>query len=258
MSQATFQHKITSQQSHADSRYVPSFIDLRAFAEEPLEIDSFANELDQNAFLTRRRVLPLPAGPVEIGTIKLQAGVGVVSELAADEFVFVLKGNWLVTQEGDITDLAESSSIVLLHGCSFSWQANEATTLIYMRYTQSTSSDNRLVPIDLSATLEPSGAPLAELLVGSTPSCRNHTDYLSADNQFVCGSWDSTTYHRLAMKYKHYEFMCLLEGSVTFVDELGRKGTFVKGDVFLVEQGAQCSWESLEYVKKVYAIFRPA
>ena len=257
MSQATFQHKITSQQSHSDSRYVPSFIDLRSFAEEPFEIDSFANELDQNAFLTLRRVLPLPAGPVEIGIIILQAGAGVVSELAADEFIFVLKGNWLVAQGDETTDLVESSSIVLLHGCSFSWQTNEATTLIYMRYTQSTPSNNRLVPIDIFATLEPSGAPLAELLVSPTPNCRNHTDYLSADNQFVCGSWDSLPYHRLAMKYKHYEFMYLLEGSVTFVDELGRKGTFVKGDVFLVAQGAQCSWESLEQVKKVYAIFRP-
>lgn len=258
MSQATFQHTIVSQPSHADSRYVPSFIDLRAFAEEPFEVDSSANELDQNAFLTRRRVLPLPAGPVEIGVIKLQAGGGVVSELAADEFVFILKGSWLVTQEDKTTPLTESSSIVLLHGCSFSWQTNDVTTLIYIRYTQSTLSDHRLVPIDTFATLEPSGAPLAELLVGPTPRCRNHTDYLSADSQFVCGCWDSTPYHRLAMKYKHYEFMYLLEGSVTFVDELGQKGTFVKGDVFLVAQGAQCSWESLEYVKKVYAIYRPA
>ncbi|HKT75317.1 MAG TPA: hypothetical protein VJQ78_01200 [Sphingobium sp.] len=28
--------------------------------------------------------------------------------------------------------------------------------------------------------------------------------------------------------------------------------------MFLVEQGAHCSWDSREHVKKVYAIYRPA
>ena len=52
--------------------------------------------------------------------------------------------------------------------------------------------------------------------------------------------------------------MYLLEGSVTFVDGTGRAGTFAKGDIFLVEQGATCSWESREQVAKVYVIYRPA
>ena len=47
------------------------------------------------------------------------------------------------------------------------------------------------------------------------PSCRNFTDYRSADGEFVCGTWDSTPYHRRAMFYRHYELMYLLEGSVT-------------------------------------------
>ena len=45
---------------------------------------------------------------------------------------------------------------------------------------------------------------------------------------------------------------------VTFVDEAGRTATFTAGDIFLVEQGAECSWESQTFVKKVYAIYRPA
>jgi uncharacterized cupin superfamily protein len=59
------------------------------------------------------------------------------------------------------------------------------------------------------------------------------------------------------MRYPHYELMHLLEGSVTFVDETGRTATFSRGDIFLVEQGARCSWESREQVAKVYAIYRP-
>jgi uncharacterized cupin superfamily protein len=52
--------------------------------------------------------------------------------------------------------------------------------------------------------------------------------------------------------------MLLLQGAVTIVDEAGVSRTFVKGDIFLVEQQAQCSWDSREVVKKVYAIYRPA
>lgn len=256
MSQATFLNSISEQTSLVDSGTVPSFVDLKAFAEEPFDTSVLVGNLDQDPFLRQRRALPLPEGPVEIGVIQLLPGSGAVTSLAADEFIFIIKGKLILTQDEPMT-LDKSSSLVLLHGCSFSWGCDETTTVIYMRYKQSTPSNNKIVSIDTDAALEPSGTPLVELLVGPTPSCRNHTDYLSADNQFVCGCWDSTPYHRIAMKYKHYEFMYLLDGSVTFVDELGRKGTFVKGDVFLVEQGAQCSWESLEYVKKVYAIFRP-
>ncbi|VWB24450.1 cupin [Burkholderia latens] len=127
-----------------------------------------------------------------------------------------------------------------------------------MRYQNGGSADGTIVPIDGAPQLAPSGAPLAELLLTPTPQCRNQTDYRSADGQFTCGTWDSTPYHRTAMLYHHYELMYLLEGSVTFVDEAGRRATFSRGDIFLVEQGAKCSWESLGHVAKVYAIFRPA
>jgi uncharacterized cupin superfamily protein len=60
------------------------------------------------------------------------------------------------------------------------------------------------------------------------------------------------------MAYRHYELMYLLDGSVTFIDEAGTEGAFAKGDIFLVEQGASCSWDSQVHVKKVYCIYRPA
>lgn len=113
------------------------------------------------------------------------------------------------------------------------------------------------MPIDIAAELTPSGAPLAELLVGQTPTCRNLTSFRSVDGEFTCGVGDSTPYHRLPMRYAHFELMYLLQGKVTFADEIGRSHTFGKGDIFLVEQGASCSWDSREHVAKVYAIYSP-
>jgi uncharacterized cupin superfamily protein len=60
------------------------------------------------------------------------------------------------------------------------------------------------------------------------------------------------------MPYRMYELMYQLEGSVKLVDETGRGSTFTRGDILIVEQHAQCSWESREHVAKVYAVFRPA
>ena len=59
------------------------------------------------------------------------------------------------------------------------------------------------------------------------------------------------------MYYRHFELMILLRGSVTFVDERERTGTFSEGDIFLLEQGANCSWESREDVAKIFALYRP-
>jgi uncharacterized cupin superfamily protein len=130
---------------------------------------------------------------------------------------------------------------------------------------QALPGDEFLIVISGTLTLESNpgvtvidtGPPAADLLVGPTPSCRNHSDYLSTNGEFVCGTWDSTPYHRRSMLYRHIELMHLLDGSVTFEDATGSV-TFAKGDIFLAMRGAECAWISHVHVKKVYAIHRPA
>ncbi|WP_244438799.1 cupin domain-containing protein [Paraburkholderia dilworthii] len=157
-----------------------------------------------------------------------------------------------------VLTLNAGSSAVIPEGAYFAWSTQGPVSIIFMRYQGAQGTDGTIVPIDDAPQLEPSGTPSEELLLTPTPQCRNQTDYRSPDEQFNCGTWDSTPYHRVAMLYHHHELMHLLEGSVTFVDETGRGATFSRGDIFLVEQGAQCSWESREHVAKVYATYRPA
>ena len=227
---------------------VRSFFDLRTFAANATPAPG--------GFLEAREQLPLADGPVTVAALALY-GSGRVDVMPADEFVIVLDGALTI---GGAT-IPTNESIVLPGGIGFDWEATPGTRAIAMRCTSAPTSGpagaQRPVRIDLAAPLSPSGAPLAELLIGPTPSCRNFTDYRSANGEFTCGTWDSTPYHRRAMHYRHYELMHLLAGSVTFVDGVGREGTFETGDVFLVEQGSDCSWESREHVKKVYAIYRP-
>jgi uncharacterized cupin superfamily protein len=227
----------------------PTFVDLCAFAA--------AAEPAADPFGAGRTLLPLRAGPVEVGAVALAAGRGAAGPMAGDWWLVAATGSVRLTVAGEDIVLAGAQSCVITDGATLSWQSAADATLLFMRYVRGAGSPTAMVPVDLAATLAPSGAPLAELLTTPTPACRNHTDYRSADGAFTCGVWDSTAYTRTAMRYAHFELMVLLKGEVTFVDEAGRKGTFGAGEIFLVEQGASCAWDSSLDVAKVYAIYRP-
>jgi uncharacterized cupin superfamily protein len=236
----------------------PSFVDLRRFARDPNQGIAVAAAPGADRFLASRRCLDWAPGPVSAGVIALEAGGGAVPSMPADEFIIVDEGSLTLSCPDAVLTLEAGQSAVIRQGAAFSWSADRPVSLIFTRYNGSRPGERAIVPIKENPQLEPSGTPLAELLLTPTPACRNYTDYRSADGEFVCGTWDSTPYHRRAMLYRHFELMVLLEGSVTFVDETGREGTFSKGDIFLVEQGATCSWESRDHVAKVYVIYRPA
>lgn len=235
-----------------------SFIDLKAFASDAGQGITPPASPGDDHFQSKRRFVDLPPGPVSAGVITLAADSGAVSSQPADEFVVVAEGAIVFKQAQRELTLTAGSCAVIPQGANFAWSTQGQVSIIFMRYQGGQGTDGVIVPIDAVPQLEPSGAPLAELLLTPAPQCRNQTDYRSPDAQFTCGTWDSTPYHRTAMLYQHYELMHLHEGSVRFVDETGRDATFSRGDIFLVEQGAQCSWESREQVTKVYAIYRPA
>lgn len=232
---------------------VLSFIDLRRFAGEAF------STLVPGGYLEARVALDLAPGPVTVAALSLAPGAGVVAALAGDEFIFLLQGDLTLNDGTGGIRLAPDTSAIMPRGRDFQYSSTTGAQALIMRCAEPGGPGaDRLVTIEHDVMLEPSGTPLAELLLSPTPACRNHTAYKSASGTFMCGVWDSTPYHRRAMPYRHYELMHLLAGSVTFVDGTGREGTFHKGAVFLVEQGAECSWESREHVAKVYAIYRPA
>ncbi|MGN6094409.1 MAG: cupin domain-containing protein [Luteibacter jiangsuensis] len=245
------------QQAAAMPANPPSFVDLRQFVQDKSQGIPLIDSAGQDRFLSSRRVLDWAAGPVTAGVITLEAGSGAVQSLPADEFIIVNEGSLTLTQQGSALTLGPNQSAVLKQGAGFTWSAQGPVSLIFTRYNKSQSGDGVIVPVKEDPVMGHSGGPAAELLTTPVPTCRNYTDYTSADGEFMCGTWDSTPYARRPMFYRHFELMYLLEGSVSFVDETGRSATFSKGDIFLVEQGAHCSWDSREQVAKVYVIYRP-
>jgi uncharacterized cupin superfamily protein len=231
--------------------HVPTFVDLRALAAK----SSAPSPLPAgDLFQSSRQWLNTPAVGVTISALHLDGGSGSVQALTDDEFVLVLAGSLRIGKESAGID----GAIVVPRGRRFDWTAGPGTVALVMGCGTGAAGGGEPVMVDTAAPLDPSSPPLAELLVGPTPSCRNFTDFRSASGEYMIGTWDSTPYERVAMTYRHCELMLLLEGAVTFVDGAGREGTFSKGDVFVVEQGAHCSWLSETHVKKVYVIHRPA
>jgi len=231
---------------------VRSFIDLRSFAAELPSAERGSDD-----FFAGRRYLDLLPGPASVAAMRFDRSTGAVTSLDADEFVIVLDGALAIDAPNGRLTLNAGESAVLPRGSRFGWEA-EAATIVIMRHESDAIGAGKPLAIDLDAELQPSNPPLAALLIGPTPSCRNNTDFKSANGEFSCGVWTSTPYHRMAMPYRHHELMHLLDGSVTFQDAAGRRATFHKGDIFLVEQGAECSWLSEVSVTKVYALYRPA
>jgi uncharacterized cupin superfamily protein len=226
---------------------VRGVIDLRAYAAAAAPTDDWLSGRGTPAFVDDF------ASVVALAPV----GEGRVEALPADEFLILLAGTLMIETPRGRTVLSTARSAVLPAGLSFEWRSGAGTVAIIVACPATAGAADDVVSIDEAASLQPSNPPIADLLIGPTPSCRNHSDYRSRNGEFVCGTWDSTPYHRRAMLYRHIELMHLLEGSVTFEDAAGSV-TFGKGDVFLAMRGAECAWTSHVRVKKVYAIHRPA
>ena len=100
----------------------------------------------------------------------------------------------------------------------------------------------------------PTGPPGAGL-TGDEKS-REHVYYTSAeDGQVQAGVWEAPPSTSGPHKPGYSEFMFLLEGSVTLVDEDGREETFRAGDAVLVPRGAEYTWKQTETLRKYWVIF---
>lgn len=235
----------------------PSFVDLRAFvAEVEDQLRSRASDASANAYLGNRVALLSSGKASPVIALYLPVGSGSVGAMPHDEFIMVLKGRLDLVAGKQIHRLERDDAVVVPHGASFTWQAEEEVLAILLSYPDSTAGGRTITPIRKAPPLIPSGKPAPEVLLGPAPDCFNFNDYRVDEGKFVCGTWNSTAYRRKGFLYGHYEIMLLDEGSVTLSDENGRSQTFRKGDLFLAEAGSHCAWDSCETVTKIFAILR--
>ncbi|QQN74947.1 cupin domain-containing protein [Croceicoccus sp. YJ47] len=229
----------------------PSFIDLKALAKAaPRDRD--------DPFGTGATEFALDAGPCTVKGIALSAGGADADAPGGDLFVLVAEGAVTLTGPDGEVALATGEGAVIARGTPFAWTADADATLIGMSYPGGEGGPPRIVKIDNGAALTASNPPADDVLLSDRPSCRSNNHFLSEDGQYSCGVWDSTPYTRRAIFFHHTELMHLLAGEVTFTDAVGTSATFSKGDIFIIEKGAECTWDSQVDVAKIYSLFRPA
>jgi uncharacterized cupin superfamily protein len=97
----------------------------------------------------------------------------------------------------------------------------------------------------------------ADLESGS-PVQHGHEYLNDAARGLTAGVWDCTAFTTTMMSYPVNEFMILLEGDVTIIEENGRRTTVKAGESFILPKGLRCKWQQTGYVRKYFVIFDDA
>ncbi len=93
-------------------------------------------------------------------------------------------------------------------------------------------------------------------VISGDPKTRAQNYFTDATGQFFSGIWESTQ-GKWPVRYSESEFCAILEGKCILTDAAGKAETFAKGDSFVIPGGFVGTWETVEPVKKLYAIFDP-
>ncbi len=80
--------------------------------------------------------------------------------------------------------------------------------------------------------------------------------YGDADGPFRAGIWTAQP-GRNEVHYSVDEMCVLLAGVVRLTDAAGRVETYRAGDTFLIPKGFTGIWETVEPVRKFYAVHKP-
>ena len=144
---------------------------------------------EAGAYLASRRRLPLPEGLVSVELATMAANQAGETILSGDEFVLVLAGTIRFQQAAREHRLEADVAAVVARGQPLEWATDGATELLVMRCGAGADGPVR---IDVDTPLSRSSPPIAEILIGSAPSCRDHSDFRSVGGEFVCGTWEST------------------------------------------------------------------
>ncbi len=100
----------------------------------------------------------------------------------------------------------------------------------------------------------PAEVSLPARVLGGSPVTTLYNYYSDADDRFFAGAWESTP-GRWEVVYTEEEFCVILSGKVVLTGDDGHAETFVAGDAFVIPAGFRGTWETVEPVRKLYAIY---
>ncbi len=94
-------------------------------------------------------------------------------------------------------------------------------------------------------------------VLAGNPVTTTHNYFTDATGRFFSGIWESTP-GKWSIDYSENELCYLIEGKARLTDAEGHAETFAAGSAFIIPAGFKGSWETLEKLKKYYAIYQKA
>jgi uncharacterized cupin superfamily protein len=178
-----------------------------------------------------------------------------------NEFMLVLEGEVVIVEEGRSVSVKAGESFIIPKGLRCRWTQLGHVKKFFVIFDDASGLKNEgplaTIKIDPAVKLQPSTPPSEAVLLSPVPTQHAHDYFTDATSQLNIGIWDTTGYHRKLIDFPRHELMHLLEGSVTFEDDQGRKQRFNAGDTFFVPMGTPNAWKSEGYLRKIFVIFQP-
>ena len=96
-----------------------------------------------------------------------------------------------------------------------------------------------------------------EVLSGD-PKQSGYFAEVDPENKFLTGIWACQPGKYVVDPYYAdcFEFAHILEGKVTITDRAGNSRTYVSGDAIVTPKGFKGTWEVVEPVRKIFAIYK--
>jgi uncharacterized protein len=112
---------------------------------------------------------------------------------------------------------------------------------------------SHLVTIDQSPLPALNDPVAPEKLISGAPMTGVRTAYENQKRQFYTGVWASTV-GKWQIRYDEDELCVIIEGHVRLTSADGDSREYRAGDAFVIASGFEGTWETIEPVRKVYAI----
>ncbi len=181
-----------------------------------------------------------------------------------NEFMLILEGAVTIRPEhGAPVTVRAGESFILPKGLPCVWHQDGYVRKFFVIFDDASGlapTDPKTLKVllpDPRATLEASGGPAPEVLIGPAPEQHNKTCFTDLTGQWTVGIWDSTAYRRRAIDFPRHELMHIIEGEATLTEEGGAPQTFRAGDTFFVPMGSRGDWTTTGYIRKIYCTFQP-
>jgi uncharacterized cupin superfamily protein len=110
------------------------------------------------------------------------------------------------------------------------------------------------VPFDRNLPAPEPGAP--DNVLSGQPRTLTQNLFTDPGEKFFSGIWASTK-GRWRVDYAEHEFCQILSGKVVLTPDGGKPRTYKAGDAFVIPAGFHGTWETVEPVRKHYAIYLP-